>query len=55
MRRRDGRDVSEANPRVRAAMAGRMDAWPSATTIDTTSRTAAESVWRALRELAASR
>jgi len=54
-RRREGRDASEATPGVRAAMAGKMDAWPSATTIDTTSRTAAESVWWALRELASPR
>ncbi len=51
-RRRGGSDASEATPQIRAAMAERMDAWPSATTIDTSSRTPAESVSWALRELA---
>ncbi len=54
-RRRSGSDVSEATPQVRAAMAERMDAWPSASTIDTSSRTPAETVSWALRELATPR
>ncbi|MGD0746448.1 MAG: AAA family ATPase [Acidimicrobiales bacterium] len=51
-RRGRGGDVSEATPKVRAAMADRMDAWPSATVIDTSSRAPAESVSWALRRLA---
>ncbi len=45
-------DASEATPRVRAVMAERMDAWASATTIDSTSRTPAECLSSVLEELA---
>jgi len=51
-RHRGGGDASEATPHIRVAMAQRMDAWPSATTIDTSGRTPAESISWALRELA---
>jgi uncharacterized protein len=44
-------DASEATPQVRAVMATRMDAWPSACTIDTSARSPAESRASALREL----
>ena len=51
-RRRHGGDVSEATPQVRRTMAQRMDPWASATVIDTSSRTPAESVSWALGRLA---
>jgi hypothetical protein len=44
--------ASEATPQVRAIMAERMDAWPSGTTIDTSSRTPAECRSLALQQLA---
>ena len=44
-------DASEATPHVRAVMATMMDAWPSASTIDTSARSPAESLASALREL----
>jgi len=50
-RRRRADDVSEATPWVRAVMAERMDAWPSATTIDTSSRAPGECVTSALQAL----
>jgi aminoglycoside phosphotransferase family enzyme/predicted kinase len=53
-RRRDA-DVSEATPEVRAEMAERMDPWPSASVIDTSSRTPAECVSWAIRQLATPR
>ena len=45
-------DASEATPRVRAVMAERMDAWASATRIDSTSRTPAECLSSVLEKLA---
>ena len=45
-------DVSEATPHVRSVMAARMDPWPSAITIDTSRRSAAECASWALREIA---
>ena len=45
-------DVSEATPQVRAAMAERMDPWPSAIAIDTSRRTPAQCVSSALEEIA---
>ena len=44
-------DASEATPQVRDVMAERMDAWPSASTIDTSARTPAECLASALHEL----
>ncbi len=44
-------DVSEATPPVRAAMEQSMDAWPSATVIDTSGATPAESLALALGAL----
>ena len=52
LRSRRGGDVSDATPQVRAAMTERMDAWASATVVDTSRRTAAESVSWALGALA---
>ena len=51
-RRRRGGDVSEATTEVRAAMSERVDDWPSATVIDTSNRTPAESVSCAVNLLA---
>ena len=51
-RRTRGGDSSEATPRVRAAMAERMDAWPEATVVDSTDRTSAECLSSALGVLA---
>ncbi len=51
-RRRRDDDPSEATPQVRDVMAERMDIWPSATTIDTSSRAPAECISSALHELA---
>jgi predicted kinase len=45
-------DASEATPRVWGVMAERMDAWASATTIDSTNRTPAECLSSVLEELA---
>ncbi len=50
-RRRRADDASEATPGVRAVMAERMDVWPSATTIDTSSRSPAECVSTAVQSL----
>ncbi len=47
-RRSRDRDPSEATARVRMVMQERSDAWPTATTIDTTSRSVAECVSSAL-------
>ncbi len=44
-------DDSEATPQVRDLMAGKMDVWPTATTIDTSVGTAAEALSSALRAL----
>jgi aminoglycoside phosphotransferase family enzyme/predicted kinase len=51
--RRQGEDASEATPQVRAALAESMDAWPSATTVDTTNRYPAECLSWILPALAA--
>ena len=51
-RSRRGDDVSEATPQVRAAMTERMDPWASATVVDTSGHTVAESVSWALCALA---
>ena len=50
-RRHGAEDASEATPLVRAVMADRTDAWPSATRIDTSSRTPAEVLASALQAL----
>jgi aminoglycoside phosphotransferase family enzyme/predicted kinase len=50
-RRSRGDDASEATPRVRQAMTREMDAWPLATTINTSNRTPAECLSWALGEL----
>jgi hypothetical protein len=47
-RRSRDRDPSEATARVRMVMQERSDAWPTATTIDTTNRSVAECVSSAL-------
>ena len=51
-RRQGGDDLSDATPEVRSLMAERMDAWPSATVIDTSDATTADVLSSALSALA---